>query len=209
MLLETLSLLSPFFSQQTPGAAAPPAAEPAWTTSLQTFWIEPPEESGYLSGILSADRGALHLEAHWAYEDRDTFSFFVGRSVDLGFDGDFSGTLTPRIGYAFGDSDGVVPAANLDVAWKSLSFYTDAQYLIGTSDETDDYFYSWSELALNFGDRFSVGLVGQRTNVFDQELTVDRGFLIGATLGPTYVTAYLFNPDVDDPYWSVAVGAAF
>lgn len=207
MLIETLSLLSPFLQTHGEHAAPPAPSESAWTTSLSTYWMEPPEESGYLSGVLAADRGTLHLEAHWAYEDRDTFSLFVGHNIP--FEGDLSGVFTPRIGYAVGDSDGVVPAFALEVGWKSLYFSTDAEYLIGTSDDTDDFFYSWSELGWTFAERFTVGLVGQRTNVFDQELTVDRGFLVGVALGPTQVTGYVFNPDQDDPYYSIAVGAAF
>jgi len=208
MLLETLTLLSPFVLQEPldPKDKAPESSS-AWTTSLSTYWYEPPDESGYLSGILRADRGVLHLEAHWAYEDRDTLSLFVGRTIPI--EGEVSGAFTPRIGIAGGDSDGVIPAAALDLSWKSLSFTTDVQYLIGTSDDTSDFLYSWSELSWTFAERFSVGLVGQRTNVFDQELTIDRGFLAGVNLGPTYITAYWFNPDVDDPYFSIAIGAAF
>jgi hypothetical protein len=208
MLLETLSLLSPFVLQESVDRKdSPPTSSSAWTTSLSTYWYEPPDESGYLSGILTADRGVLHLEAHWAYEDRDTLSLFVGRSIPI--EGDVSGWFTPRVGIAGGDSDGVIPAAALDLGWKSLSFRTDVEYLFGTSDDTSDFLYSWSELSWTFAERFTVGLVGQRTNVFDQELTVDRGFLAGVSVGPTQITAYWFNPDVDDPYFSIAIGAAF
>jgi hypothetical protein len=186
---------------------APATTEPKWTTSLSTFWIEPPHSSGYLSGILTADRGSLHLEAHWAYEDRDTFSVFAGKSFPV--EGDIHGNFTPRIGVAGGDSDGIVPAAALGLNWKALSFTTDVEYMIGTSSDTSDFLYSWSELSWALSERFSVGLVGQRTNVFHQDLTVDRGVLFGMALGKTRLTAYVFNPDLDDPYVSIALSAGF
>ena len=200
-------LLSP--ATQEPAPQAPPQAPPPnqWVTSLATYWIEPPEADGYLSAVLSADRGPLHLEAHWAYEDRDTFSIFVGKSFPI--EGDLSGSFTPRIGLATGDSDGIIPAAALSIGWKQLRFTTDVEYLIGTSSETDDFLYSWSELGWSVNERVTLGLVGQRTNVFDQELTVDRGAFVGVNMGKTWLTAYYFNPDLDEPYWTLAVGAGF
>jgi hypothetical protein len=65
-----------------------------------------------------------------------------------------------------------------------------------------------SELAYGFSERFSAGIVGQRTNVFDQELTIDRGLLFNVATGKgSHLTAYIFNPDLDDPYVSIAFGS--
>lgn len=208
MLLVPLTLLLPA-ALETPveDVKATVTSEPQWTASVSTFWIEPPHDSGYLSGILYADRGDLHFEAHWAYEDRDTLSVFVGKSFPI--QGDVSGSFVPRIGVAGGDSDGIVPAMALELGWEQLSFSTDVEWLIGTSSDTDNFLYSWSELTWDINEKFAVGLVGQRTNVFDQELTVDRGFLFGMGLGNTRLTAYLFNPDLGDPYFSLAFEAGF
>ena len=40
-------------------------------------------------------------------------------------------------------------------------------------------------------------------------LYADRGFLVSMNVGKTWITAYVFNPELDDPYWTVAVGAGF
>ena len=203
-------LLSTPAETQVPGAdmpPPPPAQQDKWSTSLQTFFVDPPDDNGYLSGILAADKGQLHVEARWAYEDRDTASFFGGWTIP--FEGDVHGAVRPMLGFAFGDSDGIIPAVMLDVGWKKLRFTTDAEYLIGTSSETQDFIYSWNELTWAFSDRFAAGLVAERTNAFDQALTIDRGFLLSAGLGPTRVTVYVFNPDLDNPYVSIAVGASF
>jgi hypothetical protein len=212
MLLALMTLLASALLQD-PVQQAPPPAPPAppapsqWTTSLSTYWIEPPHASGYLSAVLAADRGPLHLEAHWAYEDRDTFSVFAGKSFPI--EGELSGHFTPRIGVAGGNSEGIVPAMALALDWKALSFSTDVEYMIGTSSDTSDFLYSWNELSYALSDRFHVGLVGQRTNVFDQELTVDRGLLFGVSFGRSALTAYVFNPDLDDPYVTIAFGTGF
>jgi len=208
MLLAPLLLVASTSAEVPVGQAAPQAPPPSeWVTSLATYWIEPPDASGYLSAVVTADRGPLHLEAHWAYEDRDTFSIFAGKSFPI--EGDLSGHFTPRIGVAVGNSDGIVPAMALGLDWKKLSFVTDVEYMIGTSSDTSDFLYSWNELSWALSDRFSVGLVGQRTNVFSQDLTVDRGLLFGVALGKSRLTAYLFNPDLDDPYFTLAFGTGF
>ena len=209
MLLAPLLAFAPV-DAQVPGADVPPPppkAEQAWSAYLQTFYLDPPDGDGYLSGILAADKGQLHVEARWAYEDRDTASFFGGWTIP--FEGDVHGSVRPMLGFAFGDSDGVIPAVSLDVGWNKLRFTSDAEYLIATSSDTQDFIYSWNELTWAFSDRFAVGLVAERTNVFDQALTIDRGLLLSAGVGPTRVTIYWFNPDLDNPYVSIAVGASF
>jgi hypothetical protein len=197
-----LSLAAPV---QDHSSAAP--AKPKWSTSISSFWIEPPHDSGYLSAILYADQGPLHLEARWAYEGRDTGSLSVGKRIPV--EGEISGSITPMIGFAGGDSQGVVPAVSLELDWKQLSFSTNAEYLFGTDSDTSDFFYSWSELGWAASERLTLGLVGQRTNLFDEQLTIDRGFFVGVKTGRTTFTAYVFNPDLDDPYWTIAIGAGF
>ena len=204
LLLVTQDAPTPPPQQPTPPAPEPPSN---WATSISTYWIEPPYEAGYLSAVVTADKGPLHLEAHWAYEAQDTFSLFAGKSFPI--QGDLAGSVTPRVGVAGGDEQGLIPALNLELGWKKLSFYTDFEYMIGLSNDTSDFFYSWTELEWAFTDRFSAGLVGQRTHAFDQELEVDRGLMFGWTLGRTKVTGYFFNIDKDDPYFTIAVGAGF
>ena len=210
MLLAPLMLILRATGQDPAAPVPPPQIAPAperWETSLSTWWIEPPHEPGYLSAVISADRGPLHLEAHWAYEDRETFSLFAGRTFPI--EGTFTGHVTPRLGVAAGNSDGIVPALGLEVSWKKLTYTSDIEYMIGTNDETEDFLYSWNELYWSVNERFTVGLVGQRTNIFDQHLTVDRGLLFGVNFGKTWLTAYLFNPDLGDPYYTIAIGAGF
>jgi hypothetical protein len=197
--------------EQQPAAQQPPPQpapqKPRWTASLDAYWTDPPAGDGYTTALLYVDRGQLHLEARYAYEDRDTASFFAGWSIP--FDGAVHGSVTPMAGFAAGDTDGVIPAVSLDLGWKTLRLTSDWEYLIATSSDSDDFAYSWNELTWSPIERLTVGLVAQRTNLFDQELDVDRGFLAGVGLGPMWLTAYWFNPDQDDPYWVVGVGAGF
>jgi hypothetical protein len=211
MPLASLALLLPPILQDpaSQGQPPPPQEPPPtrWVTTLSTYWIEPPYESGYGSAILTADKGPLHVEAHWAYEDRNTLSLFAGKSFPIA--GDLSGSVTPRLGVAGGDSSGLIPAVNLVLDWNKLSFYTDFEYMIGLSSDTSDFLYSWTELQWAFTPRFSAGLVGQRTHTYAQDLEVDRGLMFGMGLGKVRLTGYFFNLDESHPYFTIAVGAGF
>jgi hypothetical protein len=207
-MLASLALLTLPALQDPASQGQPPPPPPTkWATTLSTYWIEPPYESGYGSAILTADKGQLHVEAHWAYEDRDTLSIFAGKSFPIA--GDLSGSVTPRLGVAGGDSSGLIPAVNLALDWSKLNFYTDFEYMIGLSSDTSDFLYSWTELQWAFTPRFSAGLVGQRTHTYAQDLEVDRGLMFGMGLGKVRLTGYVFNLDESHPYFTIALGAGF
>ncbi len=191
-------------AQAVEEGAVPAPAEQAWTFALGVYAFDPPEDDAYLSPILRADRGALHLEARYQYEDRDTASLFVGGNFAFG--DEVSLSLVPMIGVALGDTDGVVPAVELDLAWKGLAFYAESEYLRDLHDPDDSFFYTWDELTFAPSEWLRFGLVAQRTRVFEQELEVDRGFLIGLSGGAISFDAYLFNPDQDEPYGGVSIG---
>ncbi|MCK7523659.1 MAG: hypothetical protein MZV64_41485 [Ignavibacteriales bacterium] len=57
--------------------------------------------------IFTADKGKLHLEARYNYEDLKTASAWVGYNV---FGGDeFEYFITPMVGGAFGRTNGIAP----------------------------------------------------------------------------------------------------
>jgi hypothetical protein len=56
-------------------------------------------------------------------------------------------------------------------------------------------------------DWFRFGLVVQRTKAYQTDLDLQRGFLVGFTYKQWDFTAYLFNPDQDEP--TVVVTLAF
>ncbi len=182
----------------------PAPEEEAWTFSLGLYGYDPPDEDAYLSLIAKADRGALHLEARYQYEDLDTASFFVGRNFL--WEGEVEVGLVPMIGAVVGNTDGVAPGVELDLSWKSLAWYVESEYVWDLHDSDDSYFYTWSELTLAPVDWLRFGLVAQRTRVFDQELDVDRGLLIGLSREPLWFDLYWFNPEQDESYLGLSLG---
>ena len=106
--LFVLALLAPALS----------ASAQDWSFAFSGFVFDPPEESSYFSPIFYADRGALHLEGRFNYEDRDAASVFVGRNFETGEEVTF--TAVPMFGLVFGSTTGVAPGAEIEIGWPAF-----------------------------------------------------------------------------------------
>lgn len=189
-------------------AAEEPAEEaPSWAFDLTGYYVDPPDDDPYGSAILRADHGALHLEGRYNYEDLDTGSLWVGWTFSWSGAVEFS--LVPMIGGVFGQTQGVAPGLELDLVWRILELYAEAEYVFDTGGEDDSYFYVWTELTVSPTEWLSLGLVAQRTRVFDTDVEVDRGLLVGFHVRSVSATVYVFNLDQDDPYVMIGIGVSF
>jgi hypothetical protein len=203
-LLLTTFLLTPLSLQDPPGSATPLAeAAPAWAFGLSALYVDPPDDDGYTTTIVYADRGPLHLEARYNYEDRDTASLFVGWTFEVGEE--LHAALTPMLGGVFGDTRGVAPGLLVDADWRKLNFYTEAEYLFDTDDSDDNFFYSWSTLMWQFNDAFAAGIVTERTQLVDTGRDLQRGIALRVTPGPVGFSLYAYNPGSDDDYYTLSV----
>lgn len=187
-------------------AATAAEASPAWEFEASAFGYFIPEDDDYLQPGLAADRGRLHLEARYNYEDRDTASVWAGANF-AGTVGEAEWELTPMLGGVFGDTRGVATGLSAWLGWRWLEFYTEGEFVFDTGSSDDSFAYFWSELSAWPVDWLRVGLVAQRTRAYDTELDVQRGVLVGIGGERWSLTGHVFNPDQDDAV--VVVGATF
>lgn len=205
-----LPLLPAVLAPQEPAVVAPPPAplaEDAWEIAVDLYLFDPPGEDAIFTPIVRADHGALHLEGRYNYEELDTASFFVGRNFAFG--DELTLDLTPMVGAIVGELDGVAPGVELELAWQGLALYTEAEYVFDLASDGTDFAYTWNELTYSPADWVRFGLIAQRTRIFDQDLAVDRGPLLGFAFENFRAEVYFFNPDRDDPYLAVSIGADF
>jgi hypothetical protein len=196
---------------QTPDTNSPsPAidheAEKKWSFSgsLYTYFV--PDDREYVQPTITADRGWLHLEARYNYEDLETGSTWVGYNFSGG--DKLTWEFTPMLGGVFGNTTGVAPGYKGSLSWWKLELYSEGEYVFDTGDSSDSFFYNWSELTLAPVDWFRFGLVTQRTRAYHADRDIQRGFLAGFSFKRVDLTAYVFNPD-DKPTWVMAVGFSF
>ncbi|HET8948389.1 MAG TPA: hypothetical protein VFQ07_15520 [Candidatus Polarisedimenticolia bacterium] len=194
-----------------PHAAEPPPSTPSGTAAASATTAAPeweyavvgngylfPGEGDFLLGIGTADRGALHLEARWNYEDRGTGSALAGWNFSGGEKVEWA--VTPLFGVAAGDTDAVLGGVELSLGWKRLDYYFEGEVAYDLHDSADNFVYGWSELGYRPVDWLRVGLVGQRTRVVDTGLDVQRGLLAQGIAGRFTFGADWFNPGSDDEF---------
>jgi hypothetical protein len=196
-----------------PVTATAPAVQPApeagkvWSFSASAYTYVLPDEPNYVQPTFSADRGRLHLEGRFNYEDLDTgsawlgYNFSVGETVTL--------EITPMIGAVFGNTDGVAPGYKGSLSWRRLALSSETEFVIDPGDSGNNFLYTWSEFEVAPVDWCRFGLVVQRTKVYQTEFDIQRGFFVGVSYKGLDVTAYVFNPDANRPTVVLGVGLGF
>ena len=195
-------------------AASVPAQDPAregeaperWEFSASLFYSDPPGSEDRLTPIVYADRGPAHVELRYNYEDLDTAALFAGWNFDVGEE--LSAGITPMLGAVAGDTDGIAPALELDLGWRRLAWYTEAEYLFDLHDRDDDFFYSWSTLTYGFTDWLSAGLVTERSKLVETDFSVQRGLALEFAYQRLGFALYAYNLGTDDSYAVVSLGLA-
>jgi hypothetical protein len=202
---------------QTPAPGAPgpapaqqgpaDAAARTWSFSAAVSGYFLPDDADYAQPAVTADRGWLHLEGRFNYEDLDTgsawfgYNFSAGEAVTLDF--------TPIIGAVFGNTTGIAPGYKGTLAWRMLALSSETEFVFDAGDSADNFLYTWSELEVAPADWCRFGLVVQRTKVYKTEFDIQRGFFVGVSYKAADLTAYVFNPDADRPTIVVGVVLSF
>jgi hypothetical protein len=188
-----------------PSTSAAPARPWSFGASVNTYFV--PEERNFGQPIVSADRSRLHLEARYNYEALDTGSLWLGVNFSGGETVEWE--ITPMFGGVVGDTSGVAPGYKGSLTWRKLEFYSEGEYVFDSGDSSENFFYNWSELSWAFVDWFRVGLVTQRTRVYQTERDIQRGLLVGFAYKKISATTYVFNPDDAKPTVILGVSVRF
>jgi hypothetical protein len=189
-----------------PGSSAAVPAEGSWSGGFETY-LYLPEDDHFLLPIFRADRGPLHLEGRYQYEDRHTGSAWLGWTLEAGKKVHLE--VVPMAGAVFGRTNGVAPGLELTLSWKSVELYSENEYVFDLESKEGNYFYSWSELSWHARPWLSLGLSGQRTRLYQSELAIDRGLFVAVKRGPVSLKAYGFSLDGEAPFAIVALGVDF
>ena len=204
LALLLLSLAATMRGQEPATSAAP--EEQAWEFNASVYGYFPPEDLHYAQPTVTADRGALHLEARYNYEALKSGSAWIGWNLETGKELKLNATL--MAGGVVGDLRGVAPGYELTLTWKAFELYSEGEYVIDTTDSSGNFFYNWAQLGWSPWDWLSVGLVSQRTRVYQTGLDVQRGFFVGFAYKSLSLNVYVFNPGWETPtvVSSLAVG---
>jgi len=183
------------------------ANEKAWSFSLSATTYVVPDSQDYVQPTFTADRGWLHLEARYNYENLHTGSLWLGYNFSGGKKLEWE--FTPMLGGIFGDTTGIAPGYKFSVTYWKFELSSEGEFVFDTRDKEGSFFYNWSELSISPVDWFRFGLVGQRTRAYRSDVDIQRGLLVGFSHKRIDFTTYVFNLDHGKPTWVFAVGVSF
>lgn len=157
--------------------------------------------------VVSYDKGRLHLEARYNYEDLKTASFWAGYNFELG--NKLKLEATPMLGLAFGQTDGIAPGIEFTLSYSKFYLYHETEYLFNFEDRFSNYYYQWSEFGYSPTDWLNFGLTTQRTRVYQSLRDIQKGLFVGGIYKALYLTGYYFNPFDDDRLFVFTLGVNF
>jgi len=180
------------------------AKSSTWEFSTDVNFYFIPEEF-FILPVFKADKNKLHLEARYNYEELETFSLWVGYNIQGG--NEFEYCITPMLGGVAGVANGIAPGLEMTLTYKRFELYSESEYMFDF--EIENYFYNWSDLTYSPLDWLWVGISGQRTRVYQNDLEIQRGLLVGGAFKNFELSTYLYDIATDDTFVLVTLSAYF
>jgi hypothetical protein len=164
----------------------------SWSFSITADGFVVPDSPFFVSPVLTADHGGLHLEARYNYEDRSTGSLWFGYNFSVGQR--LKLEVTPMVGGLVGATAGIAPGYEATLSYRRLSLSDTGEYVFDANDRAANFFYAWPQVAYSLIDRsLKVGFVAQRTKVYHTDFDIQRGALVGLVFDRVELTTYVFE----------------
>jgi len=165
------------------------------------------QDDFFILPVFRADKDKLHLEARYNYEDLETFSAWVGYNFSGGKELEYA--ITPMIGGVVGLTDGLAPGLEFTLGYKGFELYSESEHLFDLNNKENNFFYNWSDLTYSPKDLWWFGISAQRTRLYQTDLELQRGLIVGGSIKKIEMTGYLYNLFFDDPFALVTISANF
>ena len=180
--------LSVFGQEMKPASDSLPGKKWEFSATANLYFLN---DDFFVLPIITADKGKLHLEARYNYEDRKTTSIWGGMNFHFG--DALSVDATPMAGVVFGNSNGLAPGLELTMTYKRFEWYSEGEYFLSTEDINENYGYLWTDLTYSPTDWFSFGISGQRTRLYQTSLDIQRGLLATFAYKNAELSGYWYN----------------
>lgn len=198
-----LFLMTTFATAQS-GQVAADTARWEITTDVNLYFIP---DDFFVDPVIGADHNRLHLEGRYNWEARNTFSAWIGRNYSGGRK--FEYKFTPMIGVVVGNSNGVSPGLEFSISRNRFELTSTLQFMFDTDGKENNYFYDWSDLTYSIRDWLQAGFSVQRTRLYQTNLDIQRGIVIGGSHKNFGISVYIFNIGFDRAYSVVTASMNF
>lgn len=157
--------------------------------------------------VLVADKDHIHLEMRYNYEDLNSLSTWVGYNFYGGKKLEYF--LTPMLGAVVGNSNGIAPGLETTLTLGSFEFYSESEYFLDFQDSENYFVYTWADLTYSPFDWLWAGISGQRTRLYDTDLEIQRGLILGGGFKKLELTGYWYNIGTEDNFLLFTLSANF
>ena len=178
-----------------------------WRFSAWAEMFVLPGEDDFFNPTFYARTNTLHLEARYNYEDRNTASLWAGRRFNFGKTVQF--VLVPMGAVVFGNTNGIAPGLETEIVYKKLDFYSESEYVFCFETKENNFFYTYSELAIRPIRPIRAGMIIQRTKLYQTEYEVQRGLFGEYYFGRFRAGAFYFNPFGSSNFWIASFSIDF
>lgn len=134
----------------------------------------------------------LHAEFRYNYEERKTASVYLGKNFSS--DSGFSYSITPMLGWVFGQYNGTSLALNTDAGYKKIYISVQTQYTWSKEGKAGNFFYTWGEIGYEATKWFYAGLSSQVTKPYNEITATEYGMLVGFNIKKISIPVYVFSP---------------
>jgi hypothetical protein len=186
------------FAQQPIKDSSNNSTNMSWSFSADSYYYVVPNGKNILNVNGYADHKNLHIEARYNYEDQNTASIFGGWKFETG--NKIQLEATPMMGIAFGKSNGVAPALDVQLTYKIFDLYFESEYFADFSGKENDFLYTWTELGITPFNAFRTGITTESTRLYKTKLDVQRGLFSQYSFRKLSLGVYYFNPFFRDNY---------
>ncbi|MFD1316452.1 hypothetical protein [Namhaeicola litoreus] len=173
-----------------------------WSHDIEGWLYLVPDQVVF-SPVYILDKGWLHMEARYNYEDLNTFSAWFGYNFSGG--NHFKYTFTPMIGGLAGKLNGLSPGLEVDFDFYGFNLNSSSQYVFNFKDRHSDFYYNWTDFTYAPLDWMSFGFSFQRTQLYQNSLELQYGPMIDLGYKWFELSCYYFNPFNNDPYFVLSL----
>jgi hypothetical protein len=205
--LSVVALRASLVLAQVEPAGPNSSVKEPWAFTFTSDGYIVPHQDGYVSPILAADRGWLHLEARYNYENLRTGSFWISYNFSAGKE--LVLNLTPMIGGLFGRTTSFAPGCEAALTYRKVRLSVSNEFVFDTGNRSASFYFAWPEPTYSLLSWVRVGLVAQRTKAYHSSLDTQRGFLVGLSHKKIDFTTYVFNAGWTQPTVILEVGVSF
>jgi hypothetical protein len=121
----------------------------------------------------------------------------------------FEYSITPMLGGVVGLSNGIASGLEFTFTFQNFELYSEQEYLFDINTRDNNFFYAWTDLTYAPMDWLWFGISGQRTRLYQTDVELQKGLVLGGAYKSFELTGYLYNLGFDDPFVLITLSASF